>query len=210
MKLIVGLGNPGRRYARTRHNVGWRVAERFAADSGLRLDASAHGGLFGQGLLRCTDRQLEVGVLLPQDFMNLSGDAVAEALASLPVEDLHSDLLIVFDDVDLPFGRLRLRPGGGAGGHRGITHVIERLGRNDFPRLRFGVGRPPDGTDTVDWVLQSFSPQEEAALPALVERAARAAASALCDGIAAAMNAWNRDPAEPTPVSDCPDQSGKN
>jgi PTH1 family peptidyl-tRNA hydrolase len=200
LKLVVGLGNPGPRYARTRHNVGWRVAERFAADCDLRLDRDAYCGRYGEGLLRCADREQQVGVLLPQSFMNLSGGAVAEALASLPVEDPRSDLLVVFDDVDLPFGRLRLRPGGGAGGHRGMTHVIERLGRSDFPRLRFGVGRPPDATDTVDWVLQSFSPGEEALLPALVERAAQAAASALCDGIDAAMNAWNRDPDAPEPT----------
>ena len=206
MKLLVGLGNPGRRYARTRHNVGWRVAERFAAGCGLRLDRDEHRGRYGEGRLRCADREQQVGVLLPQDFMNLSGDAVAEALASLPIEDPRSDLLVVFDDVDLPFGRLRLRPGGGAGGHRGLTHVIERLGRRDFPRLRFGVGRPPDGTDTVEWVLESFSPEEEAQLPALVERAAQAAASAFCDGVGLAMNAWNRDPAAaPDSAPDCPD-----
>ena len=197
MKLVVGLGNPGKRYARTRHNVGWRVAERFADDCGLRIDCDAHGGRFGRGSLRCGDRALEVGVLEPQDFMNLSGDAVAEALAELPIEDVRSDLLVVFDDVDLPFGRLRLRPGGGAGGHRGLTHIIERLGRDDFPRLRFGVGRGPAGSDTAAWVLESFSPDEEAALPALVARAAQALVSALCDGIGPAMNLWNRS-------EDCP------
>ena len=198
MKLVVGLGNPGKRYARTRHNVGWRVAERFAADCDVRIDRDAHGGRYGQGTLRCGGRALEVGVLEPQDFMNLSGDAVAEALAALPIEDVRSDLLVVFDDVDLPFGRLRLRPGGGAGGHRGLTHVIERLGRDDFPRLRFGVGRGPAGTDTADWVLESFSPDEETALPALVARAAQALCGALCDGVAAAMNTWNR-------TEDCPE-----
>ena len=206
VKLVVGLGNPGPRYARTRHNVGWRVAEHFAADCGLRLDRDEHGGRFGQGRLRCGVRALDVGVLEPQAFMNLSGDAVAEALAALPVEDPHSDLLVVFDDVDLPFGRLRLRAGGGAGGHRGLTHVIDRLGRSDFPRLRFGVGRPQGDIETADWVLQAFAPDEEAALPELVERAARAVASALCDGIGAAMNAWNRDPARAEADSpDCPD-----
>jgi PTH1 family peptidyl-tRNA hydrolase len=197
LKLVVGLGNPGKRYARTRHNVGWRVAERFADDCGLRIDRDEHGGRFGRGTLRCGGRALEVGVLEPQDFMNLSGDAVAEALAALPVEDVRSDLLVVFDDVDLPFGRLRLRPGGGAGGHRGLTHLIERLGRNDFPRLRFGVGRGPAGTDTAAWVLEPFSTDEETALPALVARAAQALAGALCDGVATAMNTWNRP-------EDCP------
>jgi PTH1 family peptidyl-tRNA hydrolase len=179
---------------RTRHNVGWRIAQRFAADQGLRIDAEAYGGRFGRGVLRCRDRDLDVGVLLPQDYMNLSGDAVAQALASLPEVDPQRDLLILFDDVDLPFGRLRLRAGGGAGGHRGLGHVIERLGRSDFPRLRFGVGRGPAGGDTAAWVLESFSPDEEAALPALVGRAAGAVVSALCDGIQAAMNEWNRDP----------------
>jgi PTH1 family peptidyl-tRNA hydrolase len=204
VKLVVGLGNPGRRYARTRHNVGWRVLERFAADCGLRLDREAHGGRYGEGRLACAAGALEVGVLEPQSFMNLSGDAVADALAALPAVDPSRDLLVVFDDVDLPFGRLRLRPGGGAGGHRGLTHVIERLGRRDFPRLRFGVGRPADATDTVEWVLQSFSQDEEAALPALLERAAQAVAAALCDGIAAAMNTWNRDPAAAAAPEDCP------
>jgi len=201
VKLVVGLGNPGPRYARTRHNVGWRVAERFASDCGLRLDASAYGGRFGRGRLHCaaSDTQ-DVGVLLPQDFMNLSGDAVAEAVAELPLGDLRTDLLVVLDDVDLPFGRLRIRPGGGAGGHRGLSHVILRLAREDFPRLRFGVGRPADATDTADWVLQSFAPDEEAALPELVARAARATASALCEGIAAAMNTWNRDPVASGPA----------
>jgi len=201
VKLVVGLGNPGPRYARTRHNVGWRVAERFASDCGFRLDASAYGGRYGQGRLRCAAAAWDVGVLLPQGFMNLSGDAVAEAVAELPLGDLRSDLLVVLDDVDLPFGRLRLRPGGGAGGHRGLSHVLERLGRNDFPRLRFGVGRPADATDTADWVLQSFAPDEEAALPELVARAARAAASALCEGVGAAMNTWNRDPAASAPAA---------
>jgi PTH1 family peptidyl-tRNA hydrolase len=201
VKLVVGLGNPGRRYARTRHNVGWRVAERFAAAHGLRLDREDYGGRFGRGPIACGERVLDVGVLEPLEFMNRSGDAVAEALAELAVEDPGADLLVLFDDVDLPFGRLRLRAGGGAGGHRGLAHVIERLGRDDFPRLRFGVGRPLDATDTADWVLQAFAPDEEVALPDLLTRAAEAATSALCDGIAAAMNAWNRDPTPP-PLAD--------
>jgi PTH1 family peptidyl-tRNA hydrolase len=193
LKLVVGLGNPGPRYARTRHNVGWRVAERFAAAHALRLDREAYGGRFGRGPIACGEHVLDVGVLEPLDFMNRSGDAVAEALAELAVADPSADLLVLFDDVDLPFGRLRLRAEGSAGGHRGLAHVIERLGHNDFPRLRFGVGRALDATDTADWVLQAFAPDEEAALPDLLTRAAQAVTSALCEGIAAAMNTWNRD-----------------
>jgi PTH1 family peptidyl-tRNA hydrolase len=176
--------------------VGWRVAERFAADSGVRLDRDEFGGRFGRGRLACAGGAQEVGVLLPQGFMNRSGESVAEALDALAEVDPQRDLLVVFDDVDLPFGRLRLRPRGSAGGHRGLADVILCLAHEDFARLRFGVGRGAPGHDTADWVLESFSPDEEEKLPALVERAARAVASALCEGVEAAMNAWNRDPGD--------------
>jgi PTH1 family peptidyl-tRNA hydrolase len=202
VKLVVGLGNPGRRYARTRHNVGWRIAERFADDCGLRIDTDAFGGRFGRGTLACVSGAQEVGVLLPQGYMNRSGESVAEALDELPIDDPSRDLLIVFDDVDLPFGRLRLRPRGSAGGHRGLFDVIMCLDREDVPRLRFGVGRGgAGGRDTAEWVLESFAPDEERQLEQLVPRAAQAIASALCDGIEAAMNVWNQDPAPP-PAAD--------
>ncbi len=143
MKLLVGLGNPGRRYIRTRHNVGFRVVRHFAKARGVALDRQDFDGAFGQVELSAAGGEAAVVAMLePHTFMNLSGDAVAAALATLPVEDPSRDLLVVFDDVDLPFGRLRIRHAGGAGGHRGLSHVIERLGRGDFPRLRFGVGRP--------------------------------------------------------------------
>ena len=96
--------------------------------------------------------------------MNRSGDAVALALSKLPVEDPSRDLIVALDDVDLPFGRLRLRAGGGAAGHKGLAHLIERLGRSDLPRLRFGIGRPPTPIDVTDWVLERFSPEQEQAL----------------------------------------------
>jgi PTH1 family peptidyl-tRNA hydrolase len=197
VKLVVGLGNPGRRYARTRHNVGFRIAERFAADCGVSLDTDAYGGRFGRGTLGCAGGAHEVGVLLPQNYMNRSGESVAEALDELPVEDPSRDLLIVFDDVDLPFGRLRLRPRGSAGGHRGLFDVIMCLDREDLPRLRFGVGRGAPGRDTAEWVLESFAPEEERQLEQLVPRAAQAIAAALCDGVEAAMNVWNQE--EPVP-----------
>lgn len=195
-KLVVGLGNPGRRHARSRHNVGFRVAERLAARWGIALAEGDFEGRFGRGVLHCADAgALDVAVLEPHTWMNLSGDAVAEAVATLRVDAPSRDLLIVSDDVDLPFGRMRLRPGGGAGGQRGLAHVIERLGTKQLPRLRFGVGRPPAGMPTADYVLQPFSEAEERALPAWIERAADAVERALCDGVAAAMDAFNRDPA---------------
>lgn len=195
MRLVVGLGNPGPRYAATRHNIGFRVVLRFAERSGIAVDQRRFDGRFGraQAVLRGGARQ-DVGVLLPETFMNRSGGPVAEAVRFLPLDALEEDLLVVFDDVDLPFGRLRLRPGGGAGGHRGLTDVIARLGRDDFARLRFGVGRPAVAMETADWVLQRFSADEEARIGERIDAAAAAISDALALGVAAAMNLVNRDP----------------
>ena len=194
MKLVVGLGNPGPRYADTRHNVGVRVLERFAAAHGLALDARRFASRFGSGEVACGGERLAVALLAPETFMNRSGGAVAQALDELGIADVTSDLLVVLDDVDLPFGRLRLRPAGGAGGHRGLGDVIEALARRDFARLRFGVGRPAAEQETTDHVLEAFTPAEQAELPELVARAARAVEAALCMGVVAAMNEFNRSP----------------
>jgi PTH1 family peptidyl-tRNA hydrolase len=195
VKLVVGLGNPGRGYGSSRHNIGFRVTNRFAADLGIALDREDFRGFCGRGRLVCgqTRDPLDVVILQPLTFMNLSGDAVGEAVASLPIDDPSRDLLVVSDDVDLPFGQLRLRSGGGPGGQKGLAHIIERLGRRDFPRLRFGIGRPRAGTETRDYVLEGFSRDEEALLPARVTRASEALTLALCEGIPTAMNTFNRD-----------------
>jgi PTH1 family peptidyl-tRNA hydrolase len=195
VKLLVGLGNPGARYAATRHNVGFRIAECFARRHGIALSEHRFGGRFGRGRLARPDAApLEVGVLEPETWMNRSGACVAEALAELPVADPATDLLVAFDDVDLPFGRLRLRPDGGSGGHLGLRDVIEALGRTDLPRLRFGVGRPETALDTAEWVLMPFTAEEEARLAARLEAAAEAALTALCDGVRLAMDRFNADP----------------
>jgi peptidyl-tRNA hydrolase, PTH1 family len=196
----VGLGNPGPRYAETRHNAGFLVAERFAADCGFALRERAFGGCFGQGVLRGGPAPLGVAVLLPGTYMNRSGEAVQAALAGLGIADAGRDLLVILDDMDLPFGRLRLRPGGGAGGHRGLADILERLGRRDVPRLRFGAGRPPEDSDPVEHVLERFSAEQARQLPARLERAALAVASALGDGATAAMNRFNQDPGETDPT----------
>lgn len=197
MKLVVGLGNPGPRYARTRHNAGFRVADCFAARHAIELASERFGGRFGRGRIPAAGgAPLDVGVLEPQEFMNRSGDAVALALTKLPVEDPARDLIVILDDVDLGFGQLRLRHGGGAAGHKGLAHVIERLGRSELPRLRFGVGRPTTPIDTAAWVLERFSQEEEQTLPALVATAADALDAWLIEGLAAAMNRYNR-PAGP-------------
>jgi len=205
VKLVVGLGNPGPRYADTRHNVGVRVIERFARDHGLSLEVRRFGARFAAGAVTIGAARSEVALLAPETFMNRSGGPVAEAVAELAIEDVARDLLVVFDDVDLPFGRLRLRPAGGAGGHRGLGDIIERLARNDFARVRFGVGRPATDQDTADYVLEPFTDAERERLPERIERAARAVEAALANGVTAAMNEFNRDPdaiepsAEPQP-----------
>jgi PTH1 family peptidyl-tRNA hydrolase len=185
---VVGLGNPGRRYLRTRHNVGFRVVERVGERHRIPLDAQAWGGRLGRGRVRGRPTLL----FEPGGFMNLSGEAVAAALAALPELDPARDLLVVYDDVDLPFGRLRLRAGGSSGGHRGMADVLARLGRDDVARLRFGIGR--SGPDVVGHVLEGFSADEEAALPRDLDRAAEAVESWLAEGVAAAMNRFNRAP----------------
>jgi len=182
--------------------VGFLVAERFAADCGFALREQGFGGRFGRGVLRGEAEGLGVCVLLPGTYMNRSGEAVLAALAGLGIDDVGRDLLVILDDMDLPFGRLRLRPGGGAGGHRGLADILERLGRRDVPRLRFGVGRPPEDSDAVEHVLERFSAEEARQLPARLERGARAVASALREGVSAAMNRFNRDPSEPDPAPD--------
>lgn len=203
MKLVVGLGNPGPRYARTRHNAGFRIAECFAARHAIALDSERFGARLGRGRIATpAGDPLDVGVLEPQGFMNRSGDAVALALSKLPVEDPSRDLLVTLDDVDLPFGRLRLRAGGGAAGHKGLGHLIERLGRSDLPRLRFGIGRPLTPIDVTDWVLERFSPEQEQALAGLVASAADAIDAWLSQGLEAAMNRFNRSVGEVSGINE--------
>lgn len=194
MKLVVGLGNPGSRYAPTRHNAGFRVVERVARRQGILLDEDRFLGRFGCGAVASEGGAApDVGLLMPLTFMNRSGESVVAALEALPVGDPASDLLVVLDDVDLPFGRLRIRGSGGAGGHRGLGDVIARLGHGDFPRLRFGIDRPPPGVDTVEHVLMPFSDSESDRLDGLIDAAAAAVESVLVDGVVPAMNRFNRE-----------------
>jgi PTH1 family peptidyl-tRNA hydrolase len=187
VKLIVGLGNPGRRYAGTRHNVGFRVVERLAERARVALDERRFDARFGRGLLAGEP----VALLLPETFMNASGRSVEEALASLAVGDPDRDLLVVLDDADLPLGRLRLRAKGSSGGHNGLEDVLVCTG-GAVPRLRFGIGRPAESaTGTVDYVLARFSADEEPLVAAAVERACDAIACFVERGIGEAMNRFN-------------------
>jgi len=193
VKLVVGLGNPGQEYAATRHNVGFRVAYRFAANHSIDVVAKRHGGCFGRGLMAdAQGRPADIGVLCPQSYMNRSGAVVAEALRYLPVDDPSEDVIVVYDDVDLLLGRLRIRPSGSSAGHRGMADIIRHLGTDRIPRLRFGVGRPDKPADTAAYVLEPFSDDEERALGPLVATAAEALDAILVHGVVPAMNRFNR------------------
>ncbi|RIL06682.1 MAG: aminoacyl-tRNA hydrolase [Proteobacteria bacterium] len=194
MRLVVGLGNPGPEYEATRHNVGFLVVERLAARHGIALaPAKRLFGRFGVGRIA----GVETGVLEPLTFMNRSGRSVCAAIDAHPL-DPASELVVVYDDLDLPFGRLRLRPSGGAGGHNGLADIQQSLGRSDFARLRFGIGRPAPGVDPVDHVLAPFTADEAARLAPDLERAADAIEAVLAEGVGAAMNRFNRDPSPAT------------
>jgi PTH1 family peptidyl-tRNA hydrolase len=192
MKLLVGLGNPGPRYARTRHNVGARAVAALAAEMGVALAEEARFlGRFGVGRIA----GVEVGLLLPSTWMNTSGGSVAPAVAELSIEDVARDLIVALDDVDLPFGRLRLRARGSDGGQRGLRDVLAVLGREDVPRLRIGVGRAADpARETKDYVLDAFSAEEDAELPALIARAGEALKCFATHGVAEAANRFNGAP----------------
>ncbi len=189
MRLIVGLGNPGERYGNTPHNVGFWVCDRLCERTGLEDETKKFQGLFRRGRIGGMD----VGVLKPQTYMNLSGESVAEALRYLPVE--LPDLLVIYDEMDLPTGRLRLRAGGGHGGHNGMRSMIERLGSNSFARIRVGVGRPPGKKSATAHLLSKMSRQQREDLENAVETAADAALIFLEQGIQAAMNRFNAVPA---------------
>ena len=187
MYLVVGLGNPGARYVATRHNAGFRVAQAVAYSCGIALSEGRYDGLFGHGTLADHD----LGVLLPQTFMNRSGESVAAALERYTDVEISRHLVVVVDDLDLPFGRLRVRLGGSSGGHRGLESLIRELQSDAFARVRFGVGRPEPDLDTTKYVLQRFDAQEETQLPVAIERAARAVEAVVRDGAESAMSRFN-------------------
>ena len=169
MKLVVGLGNPGPRYADTRHNVGARVVERFGADHHLPCAETRFSGRFGIGRMG----PLDVALLLPSTAMNRSGEAVQPVLDWIGwAGEEPSNLIVVYDDLDLPHAALRIRPHGGAGGQNGMRSIIDSLGTDRFPRLRVGIGRPR--TDAARHVLERFAPQEEEDIAISVAEAADA------------------------------------
>ena len=186
MKLIVGLGNPGVQYEKTRHNVGWRVVDAFAAKFRIAVSVHEKNAMTGSGRVGGGS----VLVAKPLTFMNLSGDAV-RLLTNSYAESL-ADLLVVYDDIDLPTGRLRIRPNGSAGTHNGMRSIIAALGRDDFPRLRVGV-RGGEYDRLRDYVLDEFSPEEVPIVDRSIERAVDALVLFCRGDLRRAMNEFNRD-----------------
>lgn len=185
MKLIVGLGNPGERYAETRHNIGFMTVTRIADRAGIALKRQGYQGLYGVGRLA----GVEATVLLPQTFMNRSGASVAPACQSLGVAP--GDLIVVHDEIDLPFGVLRIKIGGGHGGHNGLRSIAEALGHGNFVRMRLGVGRPPMGGDVSGYVLSRFAAEERKQLNDYLDTATDALEFLLNRGPGEAMNNYN-------------------
>ncbi len=181
MYVIVGLGNPGPKYARTHHNVGFDVVDILSQKHKIPIKKSKCKALVGEGVIGGE----RVALCLPQTFMNLSGESVTGLVQWYKPE--YDQLIVVYDDVDLPFGKVRVRAQGSAGTHNGMRSIIYLLGRDDFPRVRVGIGRPPDGWDLADYVLAHYETQEERETAfAAYTKAAEAVEILITDGMARA------------------------
>lgn len=186
-KLIAGLGNPGPKYLWTRHNAGFMVLDRFSRLAGIPLTRKNFSGLYGEGDLR-GDRLL---LLKPQTFMNLSGRSVAAALRFHKLS--LQDMIVIHDDLDIPFGCIKIKEGGGHAGHNGLRSLTQELGSGDFIRLRIGIGRPFHG-DMADYVLTNFAPEEMAGLPRLLDGVVDALELLIAEGAPKAMSLYhNKD-----------------
>ena len=186
MKLVVGLGNPGRKYERTRHNLGFWIIDHIAEGARIMVKKELCHALVGEF---SSDGE-QVLLAKPQTYMNRSGEAVKNLLghfASTP-----ENLVVVYDDLDLPFGRIRIRPEGGAGGHRGMLSIIESLAGAPFYRVRVGIGRPPERLDPADFVLEPFASDEADRVAELVSRASQSVVFLLREGGQRAMEEFNR------------------
>lgn len=201
MKMIVGLGNPGPKYARNRHNIGFQVVDILANRHAIPLSRAKYNALYGSGSIS-QKRTLQRGrlptadasgqrvlIVRPLTYMNLSGNAVAPMANFLRVEP--QDIFVIYDELDLPSGKLRLRPFGGSGGHKGMNSLIHALGTDRFPRARVGIGRPHTPMSPAAYVLQDFSEEEEIIFESLRHSVADAVETWLFHGIDLAMNRFN-------------------
>lgn len=183
--LIIGLGNPGRRFRDDRHNIGFMALDQIAN----KVDRTFSKVKFEALIADYRLQGRKVILAKPQTFMNHSGNAVVQLMRYFRLS--YSHLLVLYDDLDLPLGSLRLRPLGGSGGHRGMRSVIDKLGSQDFPRMRLGIGRPPGRMDPADFVLSTFSKAEQPVVEIQLNRAVECIEAYLLDGIDSAMNRFN-------------------
>ncbi len=192
MKLIVGLGNPGRDYVNNRHNVGFKCLDLFAREHGILLTQRGARSKLGTGAVART----KVVLAKPQTFMNLSGEAVSALMRRYHLSS--KDILVIYDDLDLPLGKIRIREKGSSGGHNGLKSIISHLGTQDFPRIRVGISPAEDSSgsaapevDAIEHVLSDFTDEEKAVMREVYPRVAAAIECVLTEGIAAAMNKYN-------------------
>lgn len=185
MKLIIGLGNPGKEYDKTRHNIGFEAIDAIANAHNISVNKSKFKGLFGEGFIGTS----KVILVKPQTYMNLSGESITAFISWYKVDP--KDILVIYDDVSLSLGLLRIRQKGSAGGHNGIKSIIQHHGTNEFQRIKIGVGEKPQGWDLADYVLSRFSNSEMKLMDTTMEDVAGATQMIIEKGIQEAMNAYN-------------------
>ncbi|MDD5037729.1 MAG: aminoacyl-tRNA hydrolase [Dehalococcoidales bacterium] len=191
MILIIGLGNPGQGYANNRHNLGFICVNHFARSQHIRFDSKQGKARIGIGKVAGIDLMLA----RPQTYMNLSGQSVSLLVRKFDIS--LDNLIVVHDDLDLPLGKIRIRQGGGAAGHKGIKSIVTELGNQDFLRLRVGIGRPADGPaetsedDICEFVLSDFTPEEKQAIIAIIPKVSEAILCIITEGLTVAMNKYN-------------------
>ncbi len=194
MKLVVGLGNPGRHYVNNRHNVGFMCLNHFAKTHGIQFDKKQGGARIGLGEVNSS----QIVLARPQTYMNSSGEAVSQLVREFNIS--LDDLFVIHDDLDLSLGRIRVRRGGSSGGHNGIKSIIAELGSHEFVRIRVGIGRPPlteDSTevaepDVISFVLSDFTSEERQIINQVIPRVSEALLCLLTEGLTVAMNKYNR------------------
>lgn len=188
MKIVVGLGNPGKKYVNTRHNIGFDAVDALASKHNIKFNKEKFNAIFGEGNI-CGEKVL---IVKPQTFMNLSGEAVRDIVSWF--KEKPDNVLVIFDDISLPVGKLRIRPKGSAGGHNGIKSIIYQLGSDTFPRIKIGVGSPQNKDyDLADFVLGKFSKDETAVLIKSVVRVTDAVEDIIINGTEHAMNIYNAE-----------------
>lgn len=186
MYVIVGLGNPGDRYAQTKHNIGFITIDYLAEQNNIKMNKTKHKAIIGEGSIGGE----KVLLVKPQTFMNLSGQSVMDIVGFYKVPP--QNLIVIYDDIDLPVGKVRIRPSGSSGTHNGMRNIIYLINNQEFPRIRIGVGKQPDYMDLADYVMTKFTGEEKSLMEEAVKKSAAAALEIVKSGINIAMNKYNK------------------